>query len=620
MCGLTGFIQTTGQSSLLEKNIKASVETLKRRGPDNQNYILFPKAGLGHARLSIFDLSQAGNQPISDKSGRYHIIFNGEIFNFKDLRSELGLPSSIASDTIVLLEAFLHWKEKCLDKLNGFFVFAIYDSEENSVFIARDRFGIKPLHFAVYNQTLFFASEIKSLFQYPFPKKLNHEALNAFMQLSYVPGDLSIFEGARKLGPGHFLTFKNGELKTHCYYKIESKPSGLSYEDAKSKLNSVVESAVKYWVQSDAPQGAFLSGGVDSSLVVALASKEVKNLKTFSISFPDSPYHDESRFAKIVADRYGTVHTEIPVTTENIYGYVDEVLEYLDEPFADASAIPSFALCHKVGGQVKVALSGDGADEVFGGYEKYRGAWLARKYQPLSPFAEIANPLLRRLPQSRDSKLLDKIRKVAKFSHGLSMSAEERYWAWSSFVQEDVLRQLLKKPVEAAKWQRQIFTDELLNFKDLNAILKRDVNLVLPGDMLTKVDLMSMANSLEVRPVLLDHRVVEMAFSLPDHFKIDANHKKKILVDTFKNYLPEEVYSRPKHGFSVELMPFFKTKYWEKINDVFLNDNLIKEQGIFSPEFISSLKRDLKENKNKDIQPLLWSLIVFQNFYIKYCR
>jgi len=620
MCGITGFVTHSFSSKNHENNIIRSIETLKKRGPDHQSYELFERAGLGHTRLSIIDLTSHANQPITDNSGRYSIVFNGEILNYKDLRKELGLPDNVTSDTEVLLYSYMKWKEDCLEKLNGFFAFVIYDKLEHSVFMARDRFGIKPLLYSISGNTLFFASELKALLAYPIPRIISNDALSSFFRLSYIPQSLSIYDNIHKIQPGEFAIYQGTDLKRSYYYQIPRSVQHIDYQEAQTLLREKFDQAVDYWITSDTPIGAFLSGGVDSSVVVALAAAKTKNLKTFSVSFPDSPFHDESIYAREVAERYNTSHTEIPITQNDLYSYVDEVLNYLDEPFADSSAIPSYALCAKVSKDVKVSLSGDGADEIFGGYEKYRGAYLSRKFQKLSPLARLVNPALKSLPMSRDSFLLNKIRKISRFNNGLSMNAEQRYWSWSSFNSEEVVKELLQNSIYKANWNRNIFDKKLENFNDLNDILWRDSKMVLAGDMLTKVDMTSMANSLEVRPLFLEHNIVNFAFSLPDHYKIDNVLKKRILIDSFKSLLPQRVYNRPKQGFSVELLPFFKNKYWEKINDLYLSDKLIKEQEIFNLRSIQNLKKNLKSGKAEDMQALLWSLIVFQNFYLKYGR
>ncbi len=618
MCGITGYLQFNKSDESLEQSIHASVKKLNRRGPDHQEINISKGMGLGHARLSIIDLTNAANQPMKDPSGRYSIVFNGEIFNFKDIREELNLNFQTSSDTEVLLAAYIKWKEDCLERLNGFFSFAIYDHDEHSLFLARDRFGMKPLLYAKTGDYFCFASELKSILEYPLERTLDYNSFHSFLQLSYIPSPFSIIDGVHKLKPGHYLKVSKQGIVEKQYYFLNHLPPLQDFEQAKVELLDAFKKSIQYWITSDAPLGAFLSGGVDSSIVVALASEHVSNLKTFSVSFPDSPFHDESPYSNIVAKRYATNHEVIPVTESNLFESVDNVLEYLDEPFGDSSAIPSFALCREVSKHLKVALSGDGADEVFGGYEKYRGEFLARKYGWASPMAKIAHPLTSLLPQSRDSHFLNLVRKGNRLINGIALNEEQRYWKWSCFNSDQSLRKILNNSDSLENWKEGFFGDAVNQSSGINRMILKDISLVLEGDMLTKVDMMSMANSIEVRPIFLDHHIVDLANRIPGHFKVTQAQRKKILIETFKDYLPKEVYTRPKHGFSVELLPFFRTKYWEKINDVFLSDSLIQRQGLFNLKAIQNLKKSIKEGNAHNDQSLIWSLITFQNFWLKF--
>lgn len=617
MCGITGHYHFNSDAKIDESQLKNSLQTLRKRGPDSQNVQILPGIGLGHTRLSIIDLNASANQPMKDPTGRYTLVFNGEIFNYKELRQELGVETR--SDTEVLLSAYSRWKEKCLEKLNGFFSFVIYDHSEHSLFAARDRFGIKPFLYSLNNRSLYFASELKALMEYPIPRNLSDSANNAFFQLSYIPGAQGIFQDVKRLLPGYYLKVKNGELNLHSYHLIApSRPSSIKFNEAKEHLKVLVEESVDIWTESDAPLGAFLSGGIDSSIVVAITSQKIPHLKTFSVAFPDSDFHNESPFALSVARKFQTEHTEIPVTTENLYACVDQVLEYLDEPFADSSAIPTFALSQQVGKHIRVALSGDGADEVFGGYEKYTAEALVQNWQSFLKPTRLLLPLIQHLPQSRDSKWTNKIRKANRFLKGLSLDESDRYLQWCSFVAPKTVQALISESHYNQNWKNDLPFPEQDSFRGLNRTLYRDSRMVLPNDMLTKVDLMSMANSLEVRPLLLDHRIVDFVFSLPDSFKVHGHQKKKLLLEAFKSLLPHEVYSRPKHGFTVELMPFFRNHFWQKLNDVYLNDTFVRDQGIFNPGAIQKVKQQIKDEKATDIQALVWALITFQNFWLKF--
>lgn len=611
MCGITGQYQFERNQRIDEACLNRSLTTLKRRGPDGQKTEILPGVGLGHSRLSIIDLTSGADQPMWAEN-RYAIVFNGEIFNFKSLAAELKINSS--SDTEVLLASYIRWGEKCLEKLNGFFAFAIYDRETHSLFAARDRFGIKPFIYSVNRDSFFFASELKALLEFPIERNISQTAMHAFFHLSYVPAEQGIFESVKRLLPGHSLKIENGKINIQQYYKISPLTGNLDFVEAKEKLKLLMSDATDDWLTSDAPLGAFLSGGVDSSIVVALAAQKVKKLKTFSVTFPDSAFHNEGPFAKTVAERYSTDHSEIPITTENLYACVEQVLDYLDEPFADSSAIPTFALSQAVSKRVKVSLSGDGADEIFGGYEKHRAEVLARNWQGLLRPTKALLPLLQIFPQSRDNKFGNFVRRADRMISGFSLPESERYLRWCSFNSEENIRALFEK--NDVEWSKNLAPQ--FSGDGINTVLFRDTQMVLPNDMLTKVDMMSMANSLEVRPVFLDHRIVDFAFSLPGSFKVTNRKKKLLLVETFKDLLPEQIYSRPKHGFTVELMPFFKNKFWGAINDIYLNDKLIREQGLFRPETIEKLKKQIAGGENQDIQSLVWSLVTFQSFWLKF--
>lgn len=621
MCGISGHYQFTQKSEINEDSLYRSIGKLTKRGPDSQTIKKWPGMGMAHSRLSIIDLETSANQPMTDISGRYSVTFNGEILNFRQLKNELNYDFQTNSDTEVLLAAYIKWGESFLKRLKGFFSFVIYDSSDHSILAARDQYGIKPFLYSFKGEDFFFASELKALLEFPVAKEVSIPAINSLLQLSYIPFDQTILSEVKKLNPGSFLKIKNGKVSINQYYNLEPTiNSNLDFNEAKSHLSKLLDNSLDNWLISDAPVGAFLSGGTDSSIVVALASQKVSNLKTYSITYPESPFHDESKFSRLVAKKYSTQHSEIPLTTSDLFQQVDSVLEYLDEPFADSSAIPTHALCKQVGKHVRVSLSGDGADEVFGGYEKHRAEFLTQKnIHLLKLLSPLLLPVFNRLPQSRDFPISNYIRKANRFLTGSNMSDIDRYITWCSVNSEDTKKNILNKNYYL---DCSDFYKEHLNnaFDGIRRTLYQDCKMVLPSDMLTKVDMMSMANSLEVRPVFLDPSIVDFTFSLPDEFKIYRGQKKILLTETFGHLLPKAIYDRPKHGFTVELLPFFRGPFWEKINDYYLNENLIREQGIFNQNAISQLKKDILSNTKKDLQPLIWGLITFQNFWIKYAK
>lgn len=624
MCGITGIFafNSVGRISLV--HLEKATRCLEQRGPDVQDSWFDGVAGLGHRRLSIIDTSPTGNQPMADASGRYRIIYNGEVYNFRSIRKELqqkGVAFRSETDTEVLLYAYIHWGTDFLQRLNGFFALAIYDQEEESLFLARDRFGIKPLVYHTGDDKFLFASEMKSLLAYGIDRKINRSALRLYFQLTYIPAPHSILEGVQKLEPGHYLKVGKSHVEKQKYYEFPytGTPKLRSFEQAGNDLVDQMRAAVHDRLVADVPLGAFLSGGIDSSIIVALASEQVSDFKTFSIGFKDNAYFDETRYANLVAERYKTDHRVFSLTNDDLLNSVDAAVDYLDEPFADSSALPVYILSKETRKHVTVALSGDGADEVFSGYNKH-SAWLM-SLQKNAGSAAVASFgwLWRALPRSRSNKLTDTFRKLDRFAKAQGYGLKERYWFLASFTQDNQIDRLLEPTYRAENFDlikepylRGIVTG------DLNEVLAADAQLVLPGDMLTKVDLMSMANSLEVRVPFLDHRVVSAAFDMPVSFKAKGNQRKIILREAFRAYLPDELYGRPKHGFEVPLLSWFRKELKDDLDQMVFNREKIEAQGLFEWKEIARAKRKLHAFNPGDVPVLVWSLFVFQNWYDRY--
>ncbi|GAB4487697.1 MAG: asparagine synthase (glutamine-hydrolyzing) [Raineya sp.] len=631
MCGIAGIMafNEVGRFSLI--NLQNATEALSKRGPDwGDTYISF-FAGLGHRRLSIIDTSENGNQPISDHTGRYTIVFNGEIYNFKNLREQLverGISFRSQTDTEVLLYAYITWGTYCLDLLQGFFAFAIYDNQENRLFLARDRFGIKPLLYYVDEDRFLFASEMKSIIQFGIEKKLNLTALRHYLHLNYIPAPETIFQNIYKLLPGHYLLVKNQQVEQKRYYQIpkhwQDPPTTLSYPEQQKRLLELMERSVEKRLVADVPLGAFLSGGVDSSVVVAMASKFVPQLETFSIGYVDNPFFDETHYAESVAKHFGTKHTTFKLSQKDIYEVLFDVLDYTDEPFADSSALPVYVLSKYVRKYLKVALSGDGADEMLGGYNKHWGEYQMRKNSLAASLVKNLLPLWKSLPKSRNDKFSNKVRQMLRFAEGSQMSIAERYWAWAGFTKANEVEELLHpnlKNLEIDNFQKnkeQILAHLQNNsLEALNEVFYTDMHLVLPNDMLTKVDLMSMANALEVRVPFLDHEVVNFIFSLPVSSKIDKGIRKKVVQDAFKQILPKEIYNRPKHGFEVPLLNWLRNDLRSVIENDLLQDRFVEEQGIFDVSAVRQLKNTLFSSNPQDSHARIWGLLVFQYWWKK---
>jgi asparagine synthase (glutamine-hydrolysing) len=626
MCGIAGGFAFAENGKKYLQRIDKAISCLHRRGPDGQGVFSNDRVALAQRRLSIIDLSTAANQPMYSRDRRYCMVYNGEIFNYKELVAQYfqGYQFTTTSDTEVFLELFAREGQACFKKLRGFFAAAIYDNQNKEIFIVRDRFGKKPLHVYQDEDALLFGSELKALFSFGIPKELNKEVLPYYFQLNYIPQPLSLVKKVRKLLPGHYLKISSASVEDRVYYELllrKESYNDLSYEDAKTKLVQLMDDATRLRLISDVPLGCFLSGGIDSSVVVALASRHQQHLKTFSIGYKDNPFFDETYYANLVAKKYNTQHTVFSLSNNDFLEHIDDVLNSIDEPFADSSAIPTFILSRQTRKHVTVALSGDGGDEVFAGYNKYKAEWNMMQPSLKKAMVKGLAPVWRVLPKSRNNKFTNTIRQLHRFAEGSNLSAEDRYWRWASLLPAEDSFSLFNSTVQTVlnlKTQLKEIFPYRISGTDLNEILLADMNLVLVGDMLVKVDMMSMANSLEIRSPFLDQEVVEFAFGLPSQYKIDQSMKKKIVQDAFKNLLPEELYNRPKKGFDIPLLNWFRNELWSKIDNDLLSDGFIKEQEIFDLSVIQKLKQKLFSSNPEDSHEHIWSLIVFQHWWRRY--
>src|SRR5258706_7791018 len=455
MCGITGIFafNLIGKFNLV--NIASATKALHKRGPDNQDIYHDEFIGLGHRRLSIIDTSAVAQQPMWDETKRYCIIFNGEIFNFPELKKELeqrGVTSFFShSDTEVLLKLFILEKEKCLNRLNGFFAFCIYDKDEQSFFLARDRYGVKPLLYQFDEDKFLFATEMKSILAYGIEKELDYTSLHTYLQLNYIPAPRTIFQNVKKLLPGHFLKVSSRQLAIGSYYSITYNPAidnGLStidYSQAKQQFKQLLEASVQRRLISDVPLGAFLSGGIDSSIVTGLAAKHKSNLHTFSIGFRDEKFFDETNYARLVAKHFKTEHTVFSLTNNDLYEHVNSILDYIDEPFADSSAINVYILSKETRKHATVALSGDGADELLAGYNKHAGFYRAIHSGWKESLVGSMLPLWKMMPKSRSGFISNKTRQLQRFAEGMKLSSKERYWRWAGFAAESNALQLFSE-------------------------------------------------------------------------------------------------------------------------------------------------------------------------------
>lgn len=629
MCGITGIIAANMLGQMHMIHLVKATETLESRGPDHQDFYTEDYVGLGHRRLSIIDTNYQANQPIVDASGRYVIVYNGEVYNYKALRQDLlqkGHTFNTESDTEVVLNTYIEYKEKAFEKLNGFFGLAIYDKEEKTTLIARDRYGIKPLYYFHDDDKFLFASEAKALYQFNIPLKLNTTSLSAYFQLNYLPDTMTMVEGVSKVPVGGYLKLDaNHQLTSHSYYQLSKSSAPKvkdTYEQAQEKIVSLLETSVQDRLVSDVPLGTFLSGGIDSSVISTIAARHVDKLNTFSIGYKNNPYFDETKYANAVAKKINSNHTVFSLSNQDIFDEAESVLDYLDEPFADSSALPVYILSKLTRKHVTVSLSGDGADEMFSGYNKHQA-----EYRILNPgtkenLVKTFGGLITKIPQSRNSKLGNFSRQVARFLEGNKLSAKDRYWRWASIGTNEYVNSLLSPEtqtsisVDRIKALKEHYTGHIKGSVD--DVLYADMQLVLAGDMLPKVDRMSMANSLEVRVPFLDSNLVDYVSSLPEEYKINAQLKKRILQDSFRDVLPAELYKRPKHGFEIPLTDYLKVAIKEDKFAQLLSQQFIEEQGIFQYQTIDKLIKQLYSNNSQDSHAKLWAILAFQWWYKKY--
>lgn len=629
MCGISGIFAFNEIGRVHMVNLASATTALAHRGPDAQGLFNDEFVGLGHRRLSIIDLSTAANQPMEDESGRYVLVYNGEIYNYLEIKKSLqnqGVNFTTSGDTEVLLQVLIHEGQAALPKLNGFFAFAFYDKQEQKLLIARDRVGIKPLYYFQDEDKLIFASELKSMMEFGIQKSLDHTALFTYLQLNYLPAPFSMIEGVKKLMPGQLLVVKKKELSVQQWYQLphpHTKPWSGTYEEACSKLRELLTQSVHDRLVADVPLGTFLSGGIDSSIISTLAARETSQLHTFSIGYADNAYFDETKYAQLVADKIKSEHTVFSLSTEDLYGYLHQMLNSLSEPFADSSSLPVYALSQLTKQQVTVALSGDGADELFGGYNKHAGIHrLMRKGLKEKAVVSLSK-IWDFMPKSRNNPITDRFRQLKRFADTAKLSFAEQYWFLASLsTEEQAARLMHDRSLENLSterfedWKQALLAD--MNTADLNTFLQRDMQLVLQGDMLPKVDLMSMAHALEVRVPFLDYRVIDFAFSLPTHYKVNGTMKKRILQDAFRADLPAELYKRPKHGFEVPLLNWLRKGLWKEITGDWLQPDYLEEQGVFDPEQVTLLLKKLQSNNPEDSHAQVWALIVFQQWWKNY--
>jgi asparagine synthase (glutamine-hydrolysing) len=630
MCGVCGIVFSSPiikhQSAGVDIGKKMTDE-IRHRGPDSEGIYNGENIFMGMRRLSIIDLN-TGDQPIFNEDKSLCIIFNGEIYNYKELKPILiqnGHKFNTTSDTEVIIHLYEDLGVKCLDKLRGMFAFAIWDKSEKKLFIARDRLGIKPIYYSHTPKGFIFASELKSILASQYiEKEIDYTAMSDYLTFLYVPAPRTIFKNIYKLLPGHYLTLKDGKEEIKQYWDVEFKEDSpvKGENEYIDKFIELFEESVKLHLICDVPLGVFLSGGIDSSLVVAMMSRfSNKTIETFTIGYEGKDeYFDERKYSRIVANQFETNHHEF-ILKPNIMEIMEDIIIHFDEPFADASAIPNYMISAETRKYVKVGLSGLGGDELCGGYERYLGCLVAERYQKLPSFLrnKIVPKLVNRLPDSKKGRHFNE--RLKRFVNSANYPFLRRYFGIVATFNEEEKKELFVPEVQnlIERQSDKVFYDygkSTDNLCLINTMSKIDLKTYLVDDLLTLTDRMSMAHSLEARVPFIDHKLVEFFMTIPPSFKIKGFSKKYLLKRAAERLLPREVIYRKKMGFSVPLVNWFRSEIREYVNDI-LSESRIKQLDYFNPMFISKIKESHLGSKS-NFDEKLWALISFVKWHEKY--
>jgi asparagine synthase (glutamine-hydrolysing) len=619
MCGICG-IASPARGALPDPEVVARMNrTLVHRGPDSDGLFAGERAILAARRLSIIDL-EGGRQPIASEDGGVVVVQNGEIYNYRELRRELearGHRFATASDTEVLVHLYEEYGDGFLERLRGMFALAVWDSRERRLLLARDRFGIKPLYYRLADGQLAFASELKAMLELPgFSRAIEPRAVEAFLAFNSIPAPLTIFAEARKLRAGWMLSWREGEVSERRYARPGPEPGRRLRrgpgEALAGELRDVLRDSVRAHLVADVPVGVLLSGGVDSTGLAALAAAEVgAGVKTFSIGFEESSFDELSR-ARLVAERYGTDHHELVLRPDAVE-LLPKLVEAFDEPFGDSSAVPTYLVSELAAGEVKVALSGEGGDELFGGYYTYVADLLAPRVGGL---ARLASPLIERLPSSNAKASFDY--KAKRFARAAHLPPLERHHAWKEIFPTAARASLLEErgpdwdPVDLyrERYAETRGAERLARLQDV------DLGIYLVDDLLVKTDRSSMAHSLELRVPFLDERVADFAFSLARPLRVRGLSKKRLLRRALAPLLPEEILRAPKQGFSIPLAAWLRGPLQPFAREVLAAETLSR-QGWLDPATVGSLL-DAHCDGREDLSRQLWGLMAFTLWFDRY--
>ena len=633
MCGIVGFLTSKAVHIPEYDILKKMQDVLIHRGPDDEGEYIRPLNDqgpfvfLGHRRLSIIDLS-GGHQPLSNEEGTVWVVFNGEIYNFKELREALkgrGHQFRTHSDTEVIVHAYEEYKEDCFRYFNGMFAIGIWDEKAKRLILARDRLGKKPLYYSFMNGSLLFASELKAIMVYPgFSRKVDPLSLMKYLFFEFIPSPHTIFMDAKKIPAASYLIWDKIGIKITQYwspFNPQRKGENLSEAEAELKMMELLKASVKRRLISDVPLGVFLSGGIDSSAITALAQKEVPGkVKTFSIGFED-PSFDESKYASLASKHIGTEHHEQTMKPTDLLNIIPNLPDILDEPMADASILPTYLLSKFTRSHVTVALGGDGGDELFAGYPTYLAHKFARLYERLLGFSQpMATFLANLIPVSDDNISFDF--KVKKFLSGINYPDGIRNSVWLgsfSFPEnENIISPEIHKQFNRDRLVEEIsLYDKEYPYDDpITRLQYIDLRLYLQESILVKVDRASMACSLEVRAPFLDHELVEFIMGLPSRMKLRGLTSKYILKKAMGNWLPDEIIQRSKKGFGVPIAKWVKGPLKELFGEL-LSADRIRQEGFLNSEYVTNLYQEHLHNR-RDNRKQLWTLLVWELWVNRY--
>ncbi|WP_107038460.1 asparagine synthase (glutamine-hydrolyzing) [Brumimicrobium mesophilum] len=616
MCGIVGlkkFSETPKDNDI--NGLKKALLSQNHRGPDNTSLEVVGNSILGHNRLAIIDLNERSNQPFYDKSKRYSIVFNGEIYNYPELKNDLLKKEYVfetSSDTEVLLYHIIENGTAGINNLQGCFAFAFYDQLEDEMLLVRDHLGINPLLFSIQEDEILFASELTPFKHMLKETKINNAALNAYFQFTYVPAPDTMIEGVHKLLPGHYLKIKGKNVDVLEYYSVRNAPKiEMPYEEAVLEVKKRIENAVIKRLNADVPIGTFLSGGVDSSIVSQITTDFKSSVNTFSIGFVGNDFFDESEYAKNVAEHIGSIHHPVQLAKESIVESFQKVLDAYDEPFADSSAVAMYFLSREAKKQVTVCLSGDGADELFAGYNKHKAYIRSKKPGVL---LKVASKFAGQMSGgNRTGKISNRIRQMKKFGVLLQEKWPNSYWMLAQFISKNRRDHLL---LESKPYKTKVGPGK----ESLQSFLMTDQQFVLPNDMLKKVDLMSMNHAVEVRTPFLDKEVVDFVNGLPDEYKYLNGVGKRILRDAFRDVLPDEVFSRSKKGFEIPLKDWIQSVWKDVVKKSWFFKEFIEHQNVFSFNGVKQLKVDFDKGEEEEATVTMWAYIVFQNWFERWTK